>query len=62
MRGGSVMLRLPERVAPPEVLERFRAHDVFADTRGQVLRLSPGIMTTADGVDRMLAALGQGLH
>lgn len=51
------MLRLPESAAPAEVLARFRAAGAFADARGQVLRLSPGVMTTAEGVDRMLAAL-----
>ncbi|WP_127902556.1 aminotransferase class V-fold PLP-dependent enzyme [Solirhodobacter olei] len=56
-RGGSVMLHLPESAAPAEVLARFRAAGSFADARGQVLRLSPGVMTTAEGVDRMLAAL-----
>lgn len=57
-RGGSVMLRLPDRVAPADVLERFRAAGVFADARSQTLRLSPGIMTTMAGVERMLATLG----
>lgn len=58
-RGGSVMLRLDERVAPAAVLGRFRDAHVFADARGQVLRLSPGVMTTADGVERMLSVLGE---
>ena len=57
-RGGSVMLRLPDRVPAAGVLAGFRAAGVFADARGQVLRLSPGVMTTAAGVDRMLEVLG----
>jgi kynureninase len=57
-RGGSVMLRLPERMAPAAVLERFRAAGVYADARGATLRLSPGVMTTAEGTERMLGLLG----
>ena len=57
-RGGSVMLRLPDRVPAAGVLAGFRAAGVFADARGPLLRLSPGVMTTAAGVDRMLEVLG----
>ena len=52
------MLRLPDRVPAAGVLAGFRAAGVFADARGQLLRLSPGVMTTAAGVDRMLEVLG----
>lgn len=58
-RGGSVMLRLPERLPPAELLAAFRTGGVFADARGQTLRLSPGVMTTAEGVETMLALLGE---
>ena len=56
-RGGSVMLRLPERLSAGRALEALRAAGCAADARGQVLRLSPGVMTTPDGVERALAAL-----
>lgn len=60
-RGGSIMLRLPETVAATDVLARFRNAQVYADARSQTLRLSPGVMTTAAGVDRMLGALAAAL-
>jgi kynureninase len=56
-RGGSVMLTLPPDLPAPQVLAAFRARGLWADARSQVLRLSPGAMTTADGVTRMLAVL-----
>lgn len=58
-RGGSVMLRLPERMAGPETVARLRAQGIHADARGQTLRLSPGILTTVEGVDRAIAALAE---
>ena len=57
-RGGSVMLNLPDRVPAARVLEQFRTAGVFADARGQLLRLSPGVMTSGAGVERMLEVLG----
>jgi selenocysteine lyase/cysteine desulfurase len=60
-RGGSLMVRLPEDRPAATVLERFRRSDVHADARSQVLRLSPGFMTTADGVEHMLATLQSAL-
>ncbi|MGL5008869.1 MAG: aminotransferase class V-fold PLP-dependent enzyme [Paracoccaceae bacterium] len=56
-RGGSVMLRLPDRLPAPAVLDRLRAAGVAADARSQILRLSPGVVTTEAGVDRMLDCL-----
>ncbi len=58
LRGGSVMLRLADGNVAQRVLTGLRAHDVFADARGQVLRMSPGALTTLDGTERMIAALG----
>lgn len=60
-RGGSIMLRLPDTLDAADLLARFRAADIFADARGQILRLSPGIMTAQSGVVRMLGVLGQAL-
>jgi kynureninase len=56
-RGGSVMLALPADLPASRVLDAFRADGVWADARSQTLRLSPGVMTTGDGVARMLATL-----
>ena len=58
-RGGSVMLALPAEVPAAEVLASFRAAGIHADARSQTLRLSPGVLTTAAGVERMLAVLGR---
>ena len=35
----------------------LRARGVMSDSRGQTLRLSPGILTTEAGTERLLAAL-----
>ncbi len=56
-RGGSVMVRAPQDVAAPAILERLRAVGVHADARDTVLRFSPGIMTTEAGVARLFDAL-----
>jgi len=56
-RGGSVMFRLPADADPAAVVDRLRAREVFADCRGTTLRLSPGNVTTAEGVDRLLRSL-----
>ena len=62
MHGGSVMALLPEGISAAQVLAGFRAAGVYADARGQVLRMSPGVMTTADGMSRAWPALHAGLR
>jgi kynureninase len=57
-RGGSVMLRLPERLVAADVVGAMRGQGITTDARGQVLRLSPGVMTTEAGTERLIAALG----
>jgi kynureninase len=39
------------------VVARFAEEGIHADARGQTLRLSPGVMTTEDGVARLLDCL-----
>lgn len=56
-RGGTIMALLPDRHPAPGVIAALRARGIAADARGQLLRLSPGIMTTAAGVDRLSEAL-----
>lgn len=58
-RGGSVMLRLPNDVEPTTIISGLREKNVFADCRGRILRLSPGIVTTSEGVDRLFETLGR---
>ncbi|AKR56799.1 class V aminotransferase [Devosia sp. H5989] len=57
-RGGSIMLRLPDGASPAEVVEFLRDRNIYADVRGCILRLSPGIITTQDGIQRLLENLG----
>jgi kynureninase len=56
-RGGSVMLRLPETIAAPQTVAALREKGITTDHRGQTLRLSPGAITTAQGIDALAAAL-----
>jgi len=56
-RGGSVMLRLPEGRPAAEVVAGLRMAGIFADSRGQTLRLSPGVMTRGAGCDLLAAVL-----
>ena len=58
-RGGSVMLRLPESHPAPHIVMALRDLGLSADARSQTLRLSPGAMTSADGCDRLIKALGR---
>jgi len=56
-RGGSVMFRLPSSAEPAALVAGLREQEVFVDCRGTTLRVSPGNVTTADGVDRLLRSL-----
>ncbi|PHR21976.1 MAG: aminotransferase [Hoeflea sp.] len=56
-RGGSIMLRLPDGVDPASSVDRLREQAIYADCRGRIMRLSPGTVTTVEGVDRLLAGL-----
>ncbi len=56
-RGGSIMVALPAGRPAKSVLEQFRSQAIYADARGQTLRLSPGVLTRQEGVGRMLHAL-----
>jgi len=57
-RGGSLMVALPETRPASEVVDALRAQDIYMDFRGQILRMSPGPITTEAGVAHTLAALG----
>lgn len=56
-RGGSLMCRLPAASDPAALIDTLRKQSLFADCRGRTLRLSPGNLTTDDGVARLLRAL-----
>lgn len=56
-RGGSVMAELPAH-ADPRVLEtKLAANGVLVDTRGQTIRLSPGVLTQPAVIDSLSALL-----
>jgi selenocysteine lyase/cysteine desulfurase len=56
-RGGSVMFRLPAGKDPAALVAGLREQQLFADCRGNILRISPGNVTTMSGVERLLRAL-----
>jgi selenocysteine lyase/cysteine desulfurase len=56
-RGGSVMLRLPDSHPASTVVAALRDKGIITDARGQTLRLSPGVLTTTAGCDRLAQAL-----
>ncbi|MBC2835744.1 aminotransferase class V-fold PLP-dependent enzyme [Paragemmobacter straminiformis] len=59
-RGGSVMLRIDPPA--PQIVAALRDEGISADSRGQTLRLSPGIVTTDDGVETLCDALRRHLR
>ncbi|CCV03359.1 Aminotransferase, class V superfamily [Mesorhizobium metallidurans STM 2683] len=56
-RGGSVMLTLPQGIDPAKTVSSLRDERLYCDARGATLRLSPGMVTTDDAVDALLARL-----
>ncbi len=60
-RGGSIMLRLPNQVHVQTLLDALRARGSYADVRGSALRLSPGNLTTTEGIARLETALADAL-
>ncbi len=58
-RGGSVMLSLPENLDAATVVSALREQKLYCDARGSTLRLSPGSVTSLDGVDALCDALKQ---
>jgi kynureninase len=58
-RGGSVMFRLPAGAKPEGVIDQLRRAEVYADCRGTTLRLSPGNVTTMEGVEQLARSLAR---
>jgi selenocysteine lyase/cysteine desulfurase len=56
-RGGSVMLRLADGTDGRALVSGLREMGVHADCRGTILRLSPGTMTSGDGIARLFEGL-----
>ncbi|NIZ09524.1 aminotransferase class V-fold PLP-dependent enzyme [Pseudooceanicola sp. HF7] len=56
-RGGSLMVALPDEVDATQLVAELSARDIHMDNRSQILRMSPGFITTDAGVERTLHAL-----
>ena len=56
-RGGSIMVQLPERHQAKDVLAQLKAKDLLADARGQIFRISPGVLTTAAATELLITEL-----
>ena len=56
-RGGSVMFRVPSSADAARVVEELRPQKMFIDCRGNTLRVSPGNVSTLDGVEQLLSCL-----
>lgn len=52
-RGASIMLELPGDIESKESLANLRKHRLYADTRGRVLRLSPGVLSQPEMLDAL---------
>jgi selenocysteine lyase/cysteine desulfurase len=53
-RGGSVMMQIPHNLRSDDAVNALRGENIFADTRGQTLRFSPGVMTSAEATARLI--------
>jgi selenocysteine lyase/cysteine desulfurase len=51
------MLKGPSSQDPRTIIDALSAAHLYADCRGTTLRLSPGIVTTQAGVERLLSEL-----
>lgn len=59
-RGGSVMIKLVSADAAQQMLATLRNETIYADSRGPILRFSPGFMTGDEATDRLIAVLQSG--
>ncbi|HME24788.1 MAG TPA: aminotransferase class V-fold PLP-dependent enzyme [Acetobacteraceae bacterium] len=58
-RGGSMMLALPPHTDASAVVAALRSRHLYCDARGTTLRLSPGVVTSADDVGALCTALDE---
>lgn len=56
-RGGTVVIEVPEHVAPEALQQRLEREQIHCDTRGRRMRWSPGGVTTAGMLDHLDAVL-----
>ncbi len=60
-RGASLMVRIPEQFEAANLLAALKERGIFADMRGAILRLSPGILTAESSVLDLGACLSEEL-
>ena len=51
------MVQLAEKHQAHDVLARLKKNDLLADARGQILRLSPGVLSTQFATERLIEEL-----
>lgn len=56
-RGGSVMMRLPEGREAATVVAALRDQGIATDGRGRILRASPGVVTSDEGVQSLIEGI-----
>lgn len=56
-RGGSVMMKLSDGQPASGLVEALREDGISTDGRGPILRASPGVVTTDEGVDKLIEGL-----
>lgn len=56
-RGGSLMVTLPDHLQASDVVAALSEQQIYVDNRSQILRMSPGVLTTEAGIARTIAAL-----
>ena len=60
-RGGTVVIRVPDAIAPAELVQRLGNSDIHCDVRGNRMRWSPGAITTVAALDELDRCLGKTL-
>ncbi len=53
MRGGSIMLQMPDKAEAGAVVGALGVEGISVDFRDQLMRLSPGVLTEADSVEKV---------
>jgi len=60
-RGGTVVIRVPDAVAPAELVQRLGKSGLHCDVRGNRMRWSPGLITKLAALDELDRCLGEAL-
>jgi len=58
MRGGSIMLQMPSKAEAGAVVGALGVEGISVDCRDQLMRLSPGVLTEADSVQKAFDIAG----